>query len=230
MVYTQINVALRLICGAVQSTELEWLSVLSNIAPAFILREKSALRECEKIRMNEELPIHNDIATAPITLRLKSRKPFWCFYRESTNMDNWKDRWRHWWEYAEVHNKSLIEDATIAVNGIDLPRRTWVRVNRIRTGQGCVAFLLHRWEIIDSPLCHCGMEQTMEHFATIDSTKALDDYQTFTPIPTTTTTTTCGPQPSCRPCNGKESYYTDKNGCGNCRPCTDSTTFSHHPF
>lgn len=164
LIDTQINVALRIICGAVQSTELEWLSVLSNIPPTNILRQESAIRECGKIRLNEELPIHGDIASAPIALRLKSRKPFWCFYSEAMNLDNWKDRWKRWWQDTEVHNKHLIEDVTAEVNGFELPRRSWVRLNRVRTGQGCVAFLLHRWKIIDSPLCQCGADQTMEHF------------------------------------------------------------------
>ncbi|KAG4071162.1 hypothetical protein HA402_001152 [Bradysia odoriphaga] len=48
-----------------QPTELEWLSVLSNIPPANILRHESAIRECEKIRVDEELPIHGDLALAP---------------------------------------------------------------------------------------------------------------------------------------------------------------------
>lgn len=167
LVDTQVNVALRLICGSVQSTELEWLNVLSNIAPSFILREESALRECGKIRLNNELPIHSDIEMAPNTLRLKSRKPFWCFFRSSTDMENWKNRWRRWWQNADVHNKHLIGDVTAEVNGMELPRRTWVRLNRIRTGQGCVAFLMHRWRIIESPLCQCGAEQTMDHLVRI---------------------------------------------------------------
>ena len=164
LVDTQVNVAMRLISGSVQSTELEWLNVLSNIAPIHLLRQESALRECEKIKMNNELPIHGDIESAPNTLRLRSRKPFWCFYRDSTNMDNLMNRWRCWWQNVSVHNKQLITDPTLEVNGIELPRRTWLRLNRVRTGQGCVAFLLHRWNIIESPLCQCGEDQTMEHF------------------------------------------------------------------
>ncbi len=38
LVDTRINIALRLISGSVQSTELEWLNVLSNIAPAHICK------------------------------------------------------------------------------------------------------------------------------------------------------------------------------------------------
>src|SRR6202012_4301613 len=95
--------------------------------------------------------------------RLKSKKPFWRFFRDSVNMENLKSPWRDWWQNSTVHNKQLIVDPTIEVNGTDLPRRTWLRLNRIRTGQGCIAFLLHRWNIIESPLCQCGEVQTMKH-------------------------------------------------------------------
>lgn len=78
---TQINVALRLVCRAVHSTQTEWLNVLSNIPPAHILREESAIRECRKIEMDTELPLHNDIMSAPMNQRLRSRHPFWHFFR-----------------------------------------------------------------------------------------------------------------------------------------------------
>ena len=74
-----------------------------------------------------------------------------------------KSRWKEWWDAASVHNKNLINDPTAEVDGYNLPRRTWLRLNRLRTGQGCCAFLLHRWNIIESPLCHCGAIQTMKH-------------------------------------------------------------------
>lgn len=61
------------------------------------------------------------------------------------------------------HDKELINDPTKAVKGMDLPRRIWIRVNRFRTGQGCCAFLMHRWNFTESPLCQCGETQTMDH-------------------------------------------------------------------
>ncbi|XP_037051003.1 uncharacterized protein LOC119084960 [Bradysia coprophila] len=160
---TQINSALRIICGAVQPTELEWLYVLSNITPAHISREEAAIKECKKIANDPDLPIYKDIDTAPDTLRLRSRKPIWCFYRKVENMDLLKDRWKAWWQETSVYNKDLIQDPTEEVKGMDLPRRTWKRLNRIRTGQGCCASLLHKWKVIDSPLCQCGQIQTIDH-------------------------------------------------------------------
>lgn len=94
---TQIHVALRLVSGAVQPTELEWLYVLSNIVPVHIAREEAALQECRKISSDHELPIYDDIVTAPNRLRLQSRKPFWCLYRNAENNSELKDRWKNWW-------------------------------------------------------------------------------------------------------------------------------------
>lgn len=71
MVDTQINVALRLVSGVVRPTEIEWLYVMSNIVPAEISRQEAALQECQKISLDQELPIYIDINTAPTTLRLK---------------------------------------------------------------------------------------------------------------------------------------------------------------
>lgn len=79
------------------------------------------------------------------------------------NQTDQKSRWKNWWDAVSVHNKELINDPTVEVNGFNLPSRTWLRLNRIRTGQGCCAFLLHRWNIVQSPLCQCGEVQTMKH-------------------------------------------------------------------
>lgn len=61
---TQINRALRIVSGAVDPTETEWLYVLSNVAPPHITRQESALRECRKIELDRDLPISKDIESA----------------------------------------------------------------------------------------------------------------------------------------------------------------------
>lgn len=70
-------------------------------------------------------------------------------------MRSLKNRWRQWWQDTSVHNKELIDAPTVTVNGINLPRHTWLILIRICTGQGNWAFLLHRWNIVESPLCQC---------------------------------------------------------------------------
>lgn len=39
LVDTRIKNAMRIVCGAVASTEIEWLCVLSNIVPSHIMRQ-----------------------------------------------------------------------------------------------------------------------------------------------------------------------------------------------
>lgn len=136
---------------------------MSNIATSHIRRQEIALKECPKIGRNNELPIHDDFSSAPTNLRLKSRKPFWVFYRNVNELPDLKSRWQQWWQDATVQNKELVTDSSVELNGTDLPRRTWLRVNRFRTGHGCCAYSLHRWKFRDSALCECGEIQTMTH-------------------------------------------------------------------
>lgn len=49
------------------------------------------------------------------------------------------------------------------VTVINIKVNTWIRLNRFRTGQGCRAFLMHRWNFTESSLCQCGEIQTMNH-------------------------------------------------------------------
>ena len=161
---TQVHKALRIVSGTVDLTEIEWLHILSNTPPMHIARQEAALRECRKIAQNNRLRIYNDISSAPNVLRLSSRKPFWCFYEESNNLDEMKERWKlQWWNDTSAFQKNLVNDPTVAVAGMVLPRQTWIRINRFRTGQGCCAFLLRRWNFSESELCECGQIQTMEH-------------------------------------------------------------------
>lgn len=135
---------------------------MSNIAPSHIRRQESAL-ECQKIENNNDLPIFGDISLAPSDLRLISRKPFWVIYRNAGNLGDMKSPWIHWWQDVTVQNKDLVTDPTIELKGTELPRRTWLRLNRFRTGHGCCAHLMHKWKFKDSPLCQCGEIQTMVH-------------------------------------------------------------------
>lgn len=67
----QINVALRIIWAAVDSTPVPWLLVMSHIVPSHIACQEAALKECRKIESNNDLHIFNDISSAPNNLRIK---------------------------------------------------------------------------------------------------------------------------------------------------------------
>lgn len=46
----------------------------------------------------------------------------------------------------------------------DLPRKTWITLDRIRTGHGRCADTLYKWGRAPSPECNCGAEkQTVRH-------------------------------------------------------------------
>jgi len=44
-----------------------------------------------------------------------------------------------------------------------LPRRAWVRLNRLRTGVGCFRSCLYKWDMASTEACECGAEQTVDH-------------------------------------------------------------------
>ena len=48
--------------------------------------------------------------------------------------------------------------------GMALPRRAWVRLNRLRTGVGLSRSCLPKWDMVPSAACECGAEeQTFEY-------------------------------------------------------------------
>ena len=52
--------------------------------------------------------------------------------------------------------------------GMGLPRATWVKVNRLRTGVGRFHSSMHKWGLTPSPNCECGAsEQTADHVLTM---------------------------------------------------------------
>lgn len=147
----QLNVAMRAITGAVESTPVPWLHVLSNIEPPRIRRKMAAHKEWTKC-LDEcrtyELPIKNILLNPPPT-RLHVH-----------------EQWKEYWNGSpEFSNKHLIEEPHHKLEGFNLPRREWRMLNRFRSGHGCSGDQMHRWRFRDSPYCDCGnsVVQSMEH-------------------------------------------------------------------
>lgn len=93
-----------------------------------------------------ELPIHSDLDDLP-ERRLISRKPHWLTYDNIIHPYQPGDEWKNIWHRANVRNNELVSDPTLKQAGFDIPRKAWVRLNRIRTGHGNMA---------DSTNCNCG--------------------------------------------------------------------------
>lgn len=161
----QLNETMRIVSGAIQSTPLEWLPVMSNIAPTHLRRKAALQREFNKIENNLQLPIHQDLNDIRGNYRLVSRFPIWKEpFFESSNDLNLIEEWKSEWNRANVRNKHIIDDPTIKLNGFGEDRKTWATINRIRSGHGRTRAMLNKWDPSISPSCDCGaLFQTMNH-------------------------------------------------------------------
>jgi hypothetical protein len=90
----QLTNIMRLITGTVKSTELQWLPVLSNIAPHKLRREAALFRELKNSWINGKLLLLEQFQDVP-ALRLRSRNPIWIDDPGSTNtFYDLLERWR----------------------------------------------------------------------------------------------------------------------------------------
>jgi len=80
-VVVELNSTMRIISGCVRSTKVQWLPVLSNIAPPEIRRYAATVKILQQFQNSTTLPVHNDISDTP-NKRLKSKYPIWSI--EST--------------------------------------------------------------------------------------------------------------------------------------------------
>lgn len=72
--------------------------------------------------------------------------------------------WRSLWYESSVRNNELVVDPTMRMPGFNIPRKAWVRLNRIRTGHGNCKHFLYLWKLVDNTRCDCGaIDQTMLH-------------------------------------------------------------------
>lgn len=155
---------MRIVSGTVRSTPTSWLPILSNTAPPALRRLTAAKREWDKTAdQRKELPIQQDLANLPVT-RLRSRQPIWT----DQNLEepiNIAQRWNELFHTnPELKNRNLVPTAAVPLPGMDLPRKTWTRLNRFRCGHGRCRDLMFKWNMIDSPECDCGApRQTMNH-------------------------------------------------------------------
>ena len=60
--------------------------------------------------------------------------------------------------------RAFIPKTTTRPMGMGLPRSSWVRLNRLRTGVGCFQSSMHKWGLAPTSNCECGaVEQTADH-------------------------------------------------------------------
>ena len=109
-------------------------------------------------------------------VRLRSRLPFVPGARNL--LDNLASlgirasEWtNHKWnaEYCENASRlrAFVPGTGARPVGMGLPRAAWVKLNRLRTGVGRFHSSMHKWGLVPSPNCECGVsEQTADHVLT----------------------------------------------------------------
>lgn len=161
----QLNTTMRIISGTVKSTPVQWLPALCGIAPPDTRRKQALYRECNKILNNPQIPLYADLVSEHST-RLKSRRPTLTTGKrlceeDFSVEDDWTDQWRAFNYRSPLFDFNLQADRTTEMN---LPRKAWVNLNRLRTEHGRCAYMMHKWGLADSPACSCGNpKQTTEH-------------------------------------------------------------------
>jgi len=101
---------------------------------------------------------------------LKSRHPFVpaaqqliSFYDNNICAAQRGDQqWNAEWADNPTRLRTLIPDTGTHTPRITLPRRAWVRLNRLRTGVGRFRCCLYKWGMASSAACECGAEQTVD--------------------------------------------------------------------
>jgi len=103
--------------------------------------------------------------------RLKLRHPFVPAAQLISFSDNnnicvaeWVDhQWNMEWADTSSRLHTLIPDTGTHTPGMTLPRRAWVRLNRLSTSVRRFHSCLYKWGMASSAACECGAEQTVDH-------------------------------------------------------------------
>ena len=161
----QLNRSMRLITGTMKSTPLQWLPVLSNIAPVQLRREQALVNTIFKCKTLKNSLLFEFLQDPPDQSLV--RKPPYLLAKElMITPYNIKERWKDSWDNSSIQNDFLIDDPCLKLPGFNLPRKTWCQLNRLRTGYGKSASTLFKWGAIDHPSCDCGVQnQTINHIS-----------------------------------------------------------------
>ena len=139
---TGLNSAMRTVSGCLRATPVNHLTILSGIAPPTLRREVAVLALSRKAQANEDHLLHRMLQERPTRARLKSRRPLSQEAHHLSDLappgvtkQSWlRSRWKDDWLAAppsRLHN--FIRDPH-SIPGLDLPRKQWTTLNRLRTG------------------------------------------------------------------------------------------------
>jgi len=91
LIDTQLHIAIRLISGCLQITQLSWLPVVSKVAPPS-LRRKAAIDLYATVESRTNWPVYADDFEHPPPW-LASRRPMWSDMTSVDTITQWREDW-----------------------------------------------------------------------------------------------------------------------------------------
>ena len=169
-----INDALRIVTGCLRPTPIDNLFVLAGILPTELRRKKAVLSLARRAQGPESI-LHERLLSLPYggNRQLKSRHPFVPaalklldeFSKSDTSVACWAESiWNTEWQDSTSRLRDYIPSTSPTPPGMLLPRPSWVKLNRLRTGVGLFRSTMHKWGMAAKATCECGAEeQTADH-------------------------------------------------------------------
>jgi len=157
-----INDALRIVTGCLRPKPVDNLPILAGTQPAE-LRGKGATLPLAGRAMTPGHLLRLAITFPPSAnaQRLKSRHSFVPAAQQlinSTDSNNRITERNAEWSHNNTRLRTFIPDTCTHPPGMALPKKAWVRLNRLRTGVGRFHSCLPNWGMASSAVCKCGEE------------------------------------------------------------------------
>jgi len=168
-----INDALRIVTVCLRPRPADNLSILAGIQPAELRRRGATLSlGCRAMEPGHLLHSALPRPSGAAARRLISRHQFvpaaqqLISFSDKNNIRavQWADnQWNAEWADNPTRLRTSIPNTGTHTPGLTLPRRAWLRLNRLRTGVGRFRSCLYKWGMASSAASDCGTEQTVEH-------------------------------------------------------------------
>ena len=171
LIDASLHCAMRLIAGAIRSTPVQYLPILSGILPPDLRRKESCLKLATRA-INDPTHLLHHLMTGKSRSqngrRLHSRHPISVdLHIQSANINgdytSTHQMWDARWQQEICRLSQFLPAPSLQPLGCDLPRREWVLLNRLRSGHGRYGAFLLKIGASQNDRCSCGESQTPAH-------------------------------------------------------------------
>jgi len=174
LIDSTINDALRIVTGCLRPTPADNLPILAGIQPAELRRKGATLSVARRamdldICSTQRSPVHR------VQMQGASNRDI-HLYSPHNNSSVYLTTATYVRRSGQIINgtrsgRTTPQDSAFSsltpaptLPGMTLPRRAWVRLNRLRTVVGRFRSCLYKWGMASCAVCECGAEeQTVDH-------------------------------------------------------------------